>query len=127
MDVLPAAVLALPDTGLFHGTGHRRAIAGHSLVKAHIADHGHVPHDPNMRGSHGCGVMPLSGAEFEVKLVKVQAFHQLPERLGLKAGNRRVAELSVFVPVGGHDGVEQLLVQFEDFSGTGVGHDDSPA
>ena len=42
MDVLPAAVLALPDAGLFHERGDGRALGIQPLRQPRVRDHGRV-------------------------------------------------------------------------------------
>src|SRR5689334_5090206 len=52
MDVPPAAVLALPDAGLFGAARPGMPVAVHKLREPVIGDHGHVPDQADVRVAH---------------------------------------------------------------------------
>jgi hypothetical protein len=126
MHVLPSAVLPLPNPCFFHGTARGRAVAGDPLVEPNVTNYRHLTHDPDMGRRHARMVVPLDRPQVEIELVKIQPSHQLPERFGLETSDGGIAQLLVGRPVGACNGIEELLVEPEDFFRGSLGHPFSP-
>lgn len=86
MHVLPAAVLPLPDAGLFEPFGHRAAGIVQTLHQADVADDRHVVQEPDVGGTDRRVVRTVDPTEVEVEVVELHAFDQVAAGLRFERG-----------------------------------------
>jgi hypothetical protein len=123
--MLPTVALALPDAGFGEGLGVGAAVGEFALVEANIRDDGDVAHHADFRCDHrGLFVQFGAGADVEIEVVELQAFHQSAVGFGFKGSDRWVAQLLISGPIASSDAIEQHLGEFQNI-GVWV-HDWSP-
>src|SRR3954471_23474158 len=93
VDVLPTAVLFLPDARFFKSLRRRRSVGIGTLSQADVGHHCDLAHEPNMRRDYRGEPLAAEPAQIEVELVKRQPSDQLSARFGLKSGQRGLAQL----------------------------------
>jgi len=64
-----------------------------------------------VRRTHGGVVFACKTAEFEVEVMELESDHELTGRLRFKAGQPRIAQLLVRLPIALGDRIEQPLVE----------------
>src|SRR5437016_1401351 len=104
--VLPAALDALPDARLFDRARDGGTLGRQPLVEPNVGNHRDVAYHADVRTADGRVVLALDGAQAEIELVKRQTFDQVPMRLRLEAGEARIAQLAIGLPVSSGDAVE---------------------
>src|SRR5437868_3611650 len=109
MDVLPGAAFLLPDARLLDGPRARRTVGAGPLVEPHVADDRDVAHEANVRLRHFRIPRLMGRAELEVETMEIHPLHEMPRRLGLEAGERRIAQGLVGVPVRLRDALEKRV------------------
>ncbi len=109
MDVLPVAVLKLPDSGFFHGPRGRDSGVVGCLLKSYITDDGDFAHHAKMRGADRRLSCESVGTGRQVILVKRHSFDKVPGRFGFERRESLVTELFVRVPISLVDRIEQIL------------------
>ena len=109
MDVLPVAVLELPDSGFFHGPrGCDSAVVGR-LLQSNVTDNGDLAHYAKMRRTDRRLSCKAVGTGRQVILVKRHSFDKVPGRFGFERRETLVTELFVRRPIPLVDRIEQVL------------------
>ena len=119
MGVLPTARFAFPDPGLFRGS---RLLKGTVFVdrlrQTDVRHDCHIAVDPDIRRAHRDVLGALGDGRLrKVILMKRQAGDQLSASLGFEAGDFGITQFGVGFPVSGDDGIQELLIQRDDFRG----------
>jgi len=109
VDMLPGALLQMPDPGLFHRSGRGEAGRIGRLQQSDVADHGHVTHLADVGRADGrLSGEPVVG-RLEIELVEGHPFDEVSECLGFKRGQRLITQLLIGGPIALIDRVEQVL------------------
>jgi hypothetical protein len=127
MDVLPAAINALPDAGLFGANRHWRIVSVEALHKPDVGNHrGVVAKHSHLRRGHRGGARLRTSAKVKVELVERHPLDQLTAGFRLEAGQFRVAQFLICAPVRSRNTVQQPLVEFQQFrSHLLIGHENA--
>lgn len=117
MNMLPFAMLPMPDPRFLHGHRDRFSI-GQLLRQPDVGDDADITDDANMGADDGrlnrIGGCMITGSQIEVVLVKIQSIDQVPNSLGFKARQAGTTKFFVGVPISPRDAQQKLLGQFED-------------
>src|SRR5262249_49088717 len=77
MHVSPLAIQPLPDARFLHRRGRWLAVFAEALIEPDVRNHGHVAHEPDVRGNYRGLVRASDAAKIEVELVECQAVNEL--------------------------------------------------
>ena len=113
VNVLPAALLMVPDPGFLHRGGGRVPLGGGQLDEPDVADDCDRGDLADMwRTDCGLSNRPV-GTAGKIKFVKWHTFHEVADGLGFKSRQRVVAEFLIPRPISIVYRIEQVLGHFE--------------
>ena len=91
VDVLPLAVLLLPDACFFEGGCGDAAVCIESLTDSDVGDHGAVTDDSNQRRADRRLLRQAAGFQVEIELVERHAPDDVSSTFWLKGCQLRIA------------------------------------